>query len=151
MSPNEWGPPIWTFFHCLVEKIKPEAFSTVGVPLFLLIKKICSTLPCPDCAMHATFFLSRARPANLKSKETLRFYLFSFHNAVNKRKRKALFTFQDVANKYQQVSLIEAFNRFVDVYRTRNNMKLLADNFQRKIIVKDVRQWLMKNIAAFDP
>jgi hypothetical protein len=132
-----------------VEKIKPEMYPQIGVSVFQVIKKICGTLPCPDCSTHASFFLSRVRPANLKSKETLRFYLYSFHNAVNKRKRKDMFPFEALG-RYQNMSLIQAFNQFVSVYRTRNNMKLLADNFQRQMILKDVKQWLIRNSAYFD-
>jgi len=150
MSKSQWGPPIWDFFHCLVEKIKPEKFNVVSVPIFIFIKKICNNLPCPDCSAHATHYLSRVRSHNLKAKENLKFLLYHFHNTVNKRNGKPDYPFPQM-ERYSRMSLIDAFNRFTDVYKTRNNMKLLADNFQRQVIVKDLRQWMIANIQSFYP
>lgn len=150
MSPTHWGPPIWAFFHCLVEKIKPEKFDTIGIQVFQTIKKICYTLPCPDCSMHATHFLSKVRVQNIKTKENLKYVLYVFHNSVNKRKNKPPYPYSYL-EKYARMSLIGTFNPFTDVYKTKNNMKLLADNFQRQVVLKDVKNWLIKNIDCFNP
>jgi hypothetical protein len=68
---------------------------------------------------------------------------------VNKRKNKPMFNVVHL-NKYSTTNLVVAFNNFINVYHTRGNMKLLADSFQRKLIVKDVRSWFMKNYKNFD-
>ena len=47
------------------------------------------------------------------------------------------------------MNVINTYNNFVSVYHTKGNMKLLADSFQRKLILKDFRQWLMNNISNF--
>ena len=65
--------------------------------------------------------------------------MFIFHNAVNRRKNKSTFKIDDVASTYANNNPVVAFNNFVRVYHTRGNMKLLADSFQRKIIVKLIK------------
>ena len=52
-------------------------------------------------------------------------------------------------NKYEKMNVITTYNNFVSVYHTKGNMKLLAESFQRKLILKDFRQWLMNNISNF--
>jgi hypothetical protein len=149
MSPNNWGPPIWMLFHSLAEKIKEDKFSETGPQLFSMIRKVCTTLPCPECSMHATTFLSRVDFSTIKTKTNFKHLLYIFHNAVNKRKNKPLFNVLGIAN-YASSNLILAFNNFVSVYHTRGNMKLLAESFQRNLIIKEFRKWFMTNIQNFD-
>jgi len=148
MSPNQWGPPIWNLFHSLAEQLKPEKFSEIGPKLFFIIKKICGHLPCPDCSMHATTFLSNVKFQHIKSKDDFKHLLYIFHNYVNRRNKKALFNVANLAS-YSNTNLINAFNGFISVYQTRGNMKLLADSFQRNLIVKEFRLWFMNNLQNF--
>jgi hypothetical protein len=149
MSPEAWGPPIWMLFHSLAEKIKEEKFSEIGHQLFNIIKKLCSNLPCPECSMHATRFLSKVNFSLIKTKTEFKHMLYIFHNVVNKRKNKPLFNVLGIAN-YSTTNLVLAFNNFINVYHTRGNMKLLADSFQRSIIIKEFRTWFMANFKNFD-
>lgn len=149
MSPNNWGPPIWMLFHSLAEKIKEEKFSEVGPQLFSMIKKVCTALPCPDCSMHATAFMSRVNFSTVSTKTEFKHMLYIFHNVVNRRKNKPLFNVLGLTN-YSTTNLVIAFNNFVSVYQTRGNMKLLADSFQRNLIVRDFRKWFMANFKNFD-
>ena len=61
MSTKKWGPPVWTLLHTLAEKINPDKFAEIGPQLFVIIKRICGALPCPDCAQHASQFLARIK------------------------------------------------------------------------------------------
>ena len=54
-------------------------------------------------------------------------------------------------NLYNNVNLVSAFNNFISVYHTRGNMKMLAESFQRNIILKQVKKWFMLNYSNFDP
>ena len=150
MSPNQWGPAIWTFFHTLAEKIKEDKFGEVGPQLFGLIRKICTTLPCPDCSRHATNYLSRVKFSTMiKSKDHFRGLIHHFHNTVNKRKKKPEFAFSEISAKYGNTSLIGAFNHFLNSYNTHGNMRIMTDSFQRKIIIRDTRLWILANIQHF--
>ena len=149
MSPNKWGPPIWTLFHTLAEKIKEDKFSIVGQQLIFIIKKICGNLPCPDCSQHATHFFSQINLSLIRTKTDFRQLLFTFHNIVNKRKNKSQYKFADLPS-YSGVNLAIAYRNFLNAYKTTGNMKLLADNFQRRIIVKEFDAWLRANSSNFN-
>ena len=130
MSPNEWGPPVWTFFHTMTEKIKEEKFSELGPQLLGIIKKICTSLPCPDCSRHATTFLSRVHFNNIKNKEGLKITMYHLHNLVNKRKNKPIFSYNSLTPIYANKNIIQCYNDFCRVFQTNGHMKLMADNFQ---------------------
>lgn len=150
MSPPEiWGPPIWTFLHTLVEKINERKFSELGPGLVFHIRRIVAYLPCPDCSRHATNFFVHLPPDKYTSKKELKNALFVLHNLVNKRKNKKLVpisTLEDYKNK----NVIQTYEDFIRVYKTRGNMKLLTESFQRQLVVTGLKRWLLKNIRSFN-
>jgi len=146
--PEIWGPPIWNFFHTMAEKIHEEKFSVLGPKLVSHIQRICRNLPCPECSKHATRFFSNAPPGAFLSKKALQDTLFVLHNVVNRRKNKTIQK-MDVLGQYRNRNIVGAYNKFVSVYHTRGNMKLLTDSFQRQIIMRDFKKWLMENIRFF--
>ena len=95
MSINIWGPSTWILFHTLIEKLTDDGFDKIGLPLFTYIKRICRNLPCPDCAQHASYFLSQINLANIKTKHDLKTTIYIFHNNVNKRKNKPIYNMID--------------------------------------------------------
>ena len=149
MSPINWGPPLWILFHGIVCKIKEDKFYFMGLQFFNIIKQICSNLPCPDCSQHATSFLSNVNFSHIKTKSDFIMLLYAFHNSVNKRKGKQLYNVSQL-DSYNNVNLVIACRNFSTVYKTRGNMKLLADNFQRQIIVKNLKNWLISNYQNFN-
>jgi len=149
MSPNRWGPPIWSFFHTLAEKINPDRFHQVFPALFSFIFRICRVLPCPECSEHAVQFLSKINPAGVRNKEDFRNIMCFFHNAVNRRKSKSPFNPLNLTNIYGSKNVATEFNNFVSVFHTKGNMKLLAETFQRKLVLSDFRKWFVNNIQFF--
>ena len=67
---------------------------------------------------------------------------------VNVRKKKPLFNYGNI-NVYQNLNIVNVFNNFVSVYNTKGNMKLLAESFQRMLIIKDLKKWLIENHDSF--
>ena len=149
MAPDKWGPPIWTLFHTLIEKINEEDYKVIGMELFGHIKRICAYLPCPECSQHATKFLVNIKTEIIQSKEGLKQMSYIFHNAVNVRKQKPLYNFAHITENYKNKNIINVFNHFISVYKTSGNMKLLTESFQRQIIVKNFRMWFLKNFKIF--
>jgi len=150
MSPPAiWGPKIWRFIHILVESIKEDQFNQIGFQTFQLIRQICKTLPCPDCSLHATTFLSRINFKFIKNKNDFKSIIYIFHNSVNKRKNKELFNVVNL-NIYTNQNLFNAYNDFVNVYTTNRNPKLMADSFAREITLKQTKSFLLKNIMYFN-
>ena len=149
MSPSVWGPPIWTLFHTLAEKINPDKFQMLFPELFNLIFRICRVLPCPDCSQHAVHFLTRVNPTGVRNKDDFKNIMCIFHNVVNRRKNKTLFHPLNLTNVYGNNNIINAYNNFVSVFHTKGNMRLLAESFQRKLVLTDFRKWFMKNCQYF--
>lgn len=147
-SPEVWGPPTWTLFHVLTQKINEEHFKTIMPQLFNHIKRICSFLPCPECSQHAKLFLDKININDIKTKSDLINIFYIFHNVVNQRKRKGLFLYSNL-NKYKMINVADAFNSFVTVYNTNGNMKLLTESFHRKLIINQFKMWLKNNIKFF--
>jgi len=148
MSVKIWGPPIWCFFHTLAEQIKEDRFNEIFMQLFAYIRRICRVLPCPDCSEHATQFLLKVNPAGIRCKQDFKNVMFFFHNSVNKRKGKPIFDINNLS-QYANIPVIIAYNNFVAVFRTKGNMKLLADSFQRQMLLKEFRIMFLNNISCF--
>jgi hypothetical protein len=149
MKPELWGPPIWNLFHTLIEKISEDDYRIIGLELYGFIKQICNYLPCPECASHATRFLSGVKIETVSNKEGLRKILFILHQNVNMRKQKKSFAYNDL-EIYKSKNIINVFNNFVNSFKsTTGNMKLLTDGFQRQMIIKDFRKWFLKNFKSF--
>jgi hypothetical protein len=146
--PEVWGPPIWTFLHTLAEKVNEDEFPKIKLTLFSYIKRICNFLPCPECSSHAYQFLARVNINAIKTKNEFKNMLYIFHNTVNKRKRKQLFNYANI-NKYKNYNVGATFNNFISVYHTKGNMNLIAESFQRNLLVKDLKNWLINNHKYF--
>lgn len=149
MSPSVWGPPVWNFLHTIAAKIKEDKFTVVAPQLFFYIQKICANLPCPECSQHAKTFLGKLNFRKIVTKLDLMRVLCIFHNSVNRRKAKPIYSFEGL-DKYSKNNLIQAYNQFIFVFNTKGNMKLLADSFQRKLIVQQFRNWFIQNLQNFD-
>lgn len=148
MKIEVWGPATWTFIHTIAEKIKDEYFQIIGPQLFQMIRRICLYLPCPECSQHATYFLNRVNINRIHSKAEFKNMLCFFHNQVNKKKQKNIYPQIELAI-YADYNLIRVFNQFITTYNTRGNMKLLAETFQRNLVVSELKKWLVQNIKYF--
>ena len=116
--------------------------------MLFFIKRISTNLPCPNCSQHAARFFTRA-PANAFSdKKAFKESLYMLHNVVNRRRNVSLHDI-DVLEQYKNRNIIGAYNKFIAVYNTKGNMRLLTDTFQRQIIIRDFQKWLRSNLLAF--
>jgi len=143
-----WGPPTWTMLHILAEKVSETDYPRLSAQLFGMIKRICAVLPCPDCSQHATTFFNTVKMTTISTKQDFINMLYLFHNMVNGKKKKPLFNHMNMV-KYKQINIQIAFKNFVAVYNTRGNMKMLAEAFQRQLVIRDLRNWLNTNRISF--
>jgi hypothetical protein len=151
MSPPEvWGPAVWNLFHTLIEKVNEQAYPYISRQLFRIFVRICKFLPCPECSNDSSMFLAKIKIENLKTKNDLKNTFYLFHNYVNAKKRKPLFNYSYMS-VYKRYKLIQIVNNFFISYNTKGNMKLLAESFQRQVVVKDFKNWFTSNIRAFFP
>jgi hypothetical protein len=151
MSPPEiWGPAVWTLFHTLAEKVNEHAYPFIKDQLFGQIRRICGFLPCPECSSDATNFLAKINISDLKTKNDFRNTFYLFHNWVNAKKRKPLFNYSKLAS-YNSYGIVPVINNFISKYNTKGNMKLIAESFQRKLLLGEFKSWITKTIRAFVP
>ena len=149
MSPSQWGPPTWVFFHTLAAKIIPEQFPTIGPQVLRNIIAICGLLPCPECSIHAKQFWSKVNINKVNTKDDLINVLYVFHNSVNKRRKVPPFRYTDL-QYYKTLNLIDTFNNFTRNFHTKGNMNLLTESFHRGRLLTSLKQWLMSNIQYFE-
>jgi len=149
MSPPEvWGPAVWILFHTLIEKMNPDVYPYVIRSMFGAIVRICRFLPCPDCSRDASNFLAKIHLKDYKTKDEFKNMMYLFHNWVNAKKRKPLFNYANI-NMYANLHLPFVINNFIAKYNTKGNMKLLAESFQRSLVVKDFINWFTYHSKAF--
>jgi hypothetical protein len=150
-SKDTWGPATWTLFHTLAEKIQDKHFNEAKSDLLTFIKRICSNLPCPDCAAHATQYTSKLTPNHFTSKEQFKLFLFHFHNSVNIRTGKRPFMLEELNAKYSRANTFVVVPYFIKVYSYRNtNVRLLINSFHKDILIKDFIKWIRENSHKFD-
>ena len=149
-APEVWGPATWTLFHVLAEKVNEFVYPRIAGQLFDVVRRICSALPCPECAQDATIFLSKVRLHELRTKNDFKNMIYMFHNYVNSKKRRPLFNYVNL-EIYKRYNIVSVLNRFISVYHTKGNMRLLAESFQRQIIIRNIREWFSRNICFFIP
>ena len=147
MSPPEiWGPPVWTLFHTLSAQLVNDDLIR---QLFVYVQRVCKILPCPECSQDATVFLQKVNLNDIKTSDDLSKTLYIFHNHVNRKKHKPLFNYSELA-KYKTYNLIKVFHNFARVYNTRGNMRLIADEFQRNMVMAELKRWIGANINSFE-
>lgn len=147
----KWGKHIWTFFHTMSEKIKPEYFDLVKKDLFSFIVKICNTLPCPICSQHASEYMKSVNFNNIKTKGDLIQLFYVFHNTVNSRKNYEYFKQEDLSI-YKTANTVAVLKNFFVAYEDKTRaFKLMADDMSRAQIAGQIKFWLNGNLRYFDP
>jgi hypothetical protein len=148
---KDWGPITWYLFHTLAEKIKDEHFIMLKVSLLEQIFIICSNLPCPDCANHARQKMLSLNRDNIKTKSDLKKMLLMFHNEVNTRNKKTVFSEEDLNEKYSKANLNNIVNMFFHTWTRPNpNPKLLTVSFHKGQSLKHFTSWWSVNKQYFN-
>jgi hypothetical protein len=95
-DPIEWGPIVWKYLHCLTEKIgfsgNPLVDNDQAMHMEVLIQTLHLIIPCPECQEHAKSYIARNPFSTIRGlqgetlRNTVRTWLFNFHNAVRSQK-----------------------------------------------------------------
>jgi hypothetical protein len=95
-------------------------------------------------------FFTKIKDPTVNSKLNLINAIYLFHNAVNERKHKQLYKYEDVVPNYSSVNLINAYNNFAKVYNTKGNLNQINESFHRQRLLLEFKKWLMLNISSFN-
>jgi hypothetical protein len=147
----KWGRPIWTFFHVMAQKVKPEYFNLVIKDFLKNVLLICGTLPCPICSNHASEYMRAINLNNIRSKDDLINLFYNFHNVVNQRKGYAVLQKNQIPN-YENANTVAVIKAFVQAFEDKSrSMKLMADDMARARISSQFKFWINGNIQYFEP
>lgn len=152
VSKSVWGPAIWYLFHTLSYKLNPLYFNAVKDELIDHFVSICSNLPCPECAEHAKQELKHLDKSKITNKKELCMYFIHFHNKVNIRNKKKIFTFDEFMSKYStSVTRNVVSNFFIVLSKSDHNVKLMTNSFHKTTTLVEFRKWLNMNASKFSP
>jgi hypothetical protein len=147
-----WGAPTWYLFHTIAEKVREESFPSIRSELLNIILTICTNLPCPDCAGHASKYIKGINFDTIVTKQDLKDMLFRFHNSVNARKNFPLFTQTELNSKYASANTVAIIQNFFQVYDKSNASSKLSVNFlYRSTTMSNIKTWFTLNIGHFMP
>jgi hypothetical protein len=146
-----WGPYIWYMLHGLAEKIKDKSFHDLKNELLEHIFNICVNLPCPSCSTHSREYLQKIDFKKIKTKQELRLMLLDFHNNVNIRLRKPIFSYQQLIDKYKTVNFNNVINNFFLFFEDKHKtVNMLSNDMYTQRLSNNIRNWLSKNYHHFE-
>lgn len=150
-KPMKWGEPTWFLFHTLAEKVKEEEFPQFRMELLKTIYLICSALPCPECAKHASDYLNGINFNAIATKDDLKTLLYTFHNAVNARKKYAMFAREELSTKYAGANTLKIIQNFMVNFSPSQNKTFSLDvnKHYRQMVYGQLVIWFNENIHMF--
>jgi hypothetical protein len=146
---KEWGNATWYLFHTLSCKIKDEHFDELKDDLLNICSRICANLPCPDCSEHATTVMKNLNRKNIKTKKDLQMFFFDFHNSVNRRTKKSIYTEDDMCKYRNAITKNIVFNFISTMSKKYHNIRLLTNSFHRDTTMNDFKKWISHNCSKF--
>jgi hypothetical protein len=148
---KSWGPCTWYLFHSLAEKIKEESFNNIKGELLNIIKNICTNIPCGECSGHAIAHMRKIDIRKLNNKNDLKMMLWSFHNEVNHRLKKKVFTIEELNDKYSKAKLENIVGYFIQQWRKPSrNPKLMVVSLHKDMGIKSFINWWNNNYNHFN-
>ena len=111
LAPSEWGPILWKFLHCLAEHLGQTGSTIIDTDQAQYTETLLSTipliLPCLECQEHAAAYLAANPVPSLVGlygnalRDTVRLWLFLFHNAVRAQQGIMITTVEECQALYQ--------------------------------------------------
>lgn len=115
--PAVWGPSIWSLLHGLAELSTTADTPEIRIHWTRLLETLPEILPCRDCRQHASAYIQSHPIALMKQVPVNQLYawicewLYTFHNAVNTRLGKPLFSQDALKTTYATINLRDALER----------------------------------------
>jgi len=139
---KSWAVPTWLFLHTLAAHVPEENYASLREGILIQIKNICATLPCPDCAQHATAYISGVQLKHIPTKESLKIVLWRFHNTVNARIQKPIYPLESL-DIYARSNLRVMYAVFLQEFtRPVRNPKLMMDVMSRNRAIANFKTWM---------
>jgi len=152
-SNRVWGKPTWYVLHTLAHKVKPELFQHIRRELLDVVTRICTNLPCPMCANHASEYLRKINYDAIQTPQDLKMLLFQFHNAVNSRKSAPLFHFSELDSTYDVAITVNMIQNFMIVFQQSHNngAQININTFSKNRTIQHLQTWFREYLQCFHP
>ena len=95
-----WGPKLWDTMHLFSYNYKEKPSKELMDSAWNFFISMGMLIPCAECQDHYKKFVSRFTPM-VNSRDELIEWVLSFHNAVNQRKEKRLWSRQELDQKFE--------------------------------------------------
>ena len=139
----KWGEITWIFLHTLSVQISDEKYNNSKNELFQHVKNLCSCLPCPDCASHATQYLAKMRTPETKGDFVK--MLVVFHNTINQKNKKPIFLLPQII-KYRVVNLTLVFRMCKHIITHQPyNPRIIMNKIRTNKCLQEFNVWLKNN------
>jgi hypothetical protein len=98
-----WGPKLWEVMHTFSFSYPPNPSNIEKQAAFNFYTSLAPLIPCKTCSQHCLEYV-RTHPPTLNSKDNLIDWVFNFHNEVNKRLGKRMYTKRELFERYENVA-----------------------------------------------
>lgn len=109
-DPLKWGPILWNYLHCLAENIGISGSGNTDMDqaqyMDTLITMLPLIIPCPECQQHAASYIASNPFPKIKDlkgdilRNTVRMWLFNFHNNVRITKGQSTINIEEYIGIY---------------------------------------------------
>jgi len=101
LDPKIWGPHYWATLHFISSTYDNNPNESIKSTMKTFIQTIPVFLPCKDCQDHAFKFIKESNLDKvISNRKELFLFFFNFHNFVNQRLNKPLFSLENALSKY---------------------------------------------------
>jgi hypothetical protein len=145
LEPPHWGPILWKYLHCLAEKLGTANNTVIDTDqanyIEILINNLPNIIPCSECQAHASSYMSANPLPNLKGlysnalRETVRNWLFTFHNNVRTIKQQPIIlnNVEECATLYNNCAISKSdYSSFLQAVGTAVRQNIVRADHWRK-------------------
>lgn len=134
MYPPVWGPATWDAMHHFAFAYPEKPSKERAEQMTTFLESICGNLPCPQCGVHCSVYMVQNPPA-VESRGALIKWVIDFHNNVNERTGKRVYSYEEVEElqraKFYNLPNFEALSRSMDIRREDHKViKALQENIK---------------------
>jgi hypothetical protein len=102
MKQSTWGPTYWSFLHILSISFPDQPTSEQKTHFRQCLEHLAPIMPCEQCRNHMTEYLRTVEwDKVLTTKETCMRFVWEFHNSVNQRLGKPLYSWDQLIDTYE--------------------------------------------------
>ena len=104
-------------------------------------------LPCMDCAKHATDMMQNAKLDKVKTRDDLKTFFLMFHNVVNKKLNKLIFSRDECDKLYAKANTVNVVNHFIAVMKSNQiaSEKTMMNTLTRHLCVDGLAKYMRQH------